>query len=107
MVLKDYNPKQLTLLTKFLFFGLRMYNKCAKRGTLFKTLKQGPAAQLMRLLINGKYNCVCSRSCAGVAFYLRSQINRCFDQFLILAKRGTLFKTLKQGPATPINEIVD
>ena len=34
-------------------------------------------------------------------------INRCFDKFLILAKRGTLFKTLKQGPAALINEIID
>ena len=34
-------------------------------------------------------------------------INRCFDKFLILAKRGTLFKTLKPGPAAPINEIID
>ena len=34
---------------------------------------------------------------------LTVSINRCFENILILAKRGTLFKTLKPGPAAPIN----
>ena len=43
----------------------------------------------------------------GGRVLLTVSINRCFDKFLILAKRGTLFRALKPGPAVLINEIVD
>ena len=70
----------------------------AKRGTLFRALKPGPAALInevvdqrkvqLRLLAIGELR--------GGRVLLAVSINRCFDKFLILAKRGTLFRATKK-----------
>ena len=44
-----------------------------------------------------------SEDLRGGRVLLMVSIDRCFDKFLILVKRGTRFRALKPGPAVPIN----